>query len=218
MHVFKFIVSFLAVGGATYALIKINEMPPWLIAVTIAMAIAALITALPHLPEAIVALENVGRKIAAARPAVAPGQAPPSRDQAPPYVPPRPAYEYKPVVPPTPAPPKCAALVMSIQGGWGGSAGTGLKCADRLERARASCSAHTSGSCGNYAAGPWVAGIHCGMRMPHGGRRNSFAGYGVTEADAFARALQHAGAQGFPSQSCKRRVAISADEAAPRRY
>jgi hypothetical protein len=54
--------------------------------------------------------------------------------------------------------------------------------------------------------------------MPHGMRHNSFAGYGPTEADAFARALQHAASQGFPSHACRRRVALSADDATPRRY
>jgi hypothetical protein len=222
MHFFKFAVSFLAVGGATYALIKINEAPPWLIAATLAMAIAALITSLPYLPQAIDAIESAAKKIAAMVPATPPPARPPVRQEpsTPRYEPPQPAPEYRPprIETPPPPQPKCAALVMSNQGGWGGSSGRGLTCAERLERARSSCGAHTSGQCGNYAAGPWVAGIHCGIRMAHGVRRNSFAGYGTTEEAAFARAYQHASAQGFPPQSCKRRVALSADEAAPRRY
>lgn len=215
MHFFKFAVSFLAVGGTTYALIKINEMPPWLIAVTVAMAFAAVITALPHLPEAIAALENAAKRLAPVRTALSE----PARERPPsPYVPPRALPEYKPQVSLAVPQVRCAALVMSARGGWGGSAGSGLACAERLQRARTSCAAHSSSPCRSYAVGSWVAGIHCGQRMAHGMRHNSFSGYGLTEADAFARALQNAASQGFSSHACRRRVALSPDDATPRRY
>ena len=227
MNLFKFSLSFLAVGGATYALIRIKEAPPWLIAATLAMAAAALISALSDLPRAIDAIETARKKFGELRLPTYPDSGGPRRREPPP-APSSPASRYEDRrTPPEarrppftiPAPPrKCAALVMSNLGGWGASSGSGLTCRERLDRARATCGTHSTGRCRNYAAGPWVAGIHCANSTLYAIRRNSFAGSGPTETEAFARAYQHAADGGFLLLSCRKRVALSADEQLPRRY
>jgi hypothetical protein len=55
--------AFISVGGATYSLIKLNELPGWFRAVAIMMAVAALVVAIPELPRVIEALQETGSKI-----------------------------------------------------------------------------------------------------------------------------------------------------------
>jgi hypothetical protein len=59
----KFIFAFLSIGGAGYALIKVNETPFWLKAVIVMTAIAAFIVALPDLPRGFDAARETWNKI-----------------------------------------------------------------------------------------------------------------------------------------------------------
>ena len=68
MYLFKIAVAFLSVGGAGYALIKINEFPFWLKAVCVMTATAALIAALPELPKGFDAVHETWNKIDALLP------------------------------------------------------------------------------------------------------------------------------------------------------
>lgn len=217
MRLFNLSLSFLAVGGASYALFKIKEAPAWLVIATLAMAAAALIPVLPELPRAVDAIVRTVEKIAELATPRRGGYDVPTAGAPQPVRPVRPEPHRAPVVVPPPRP-NCAAIVMSNQGGWGASHGSGQTCSERLERARDTCNARVAGECGNYATGLWVAGIHCGIREPGRIVRNSFAAAGATENEAFGRAFQAAMARGFPPVSCRRRVSILAHEAAPRRY
>jgi hypothetical protein len=206
MHFFKLALSFLAIGGATYALIKIEKAPAWLVAASILMALATLITALPQLPGAIDGLVNAIKKL----------------DEM--IRPQRPEGEYEPgssaktTFMYAPFPTRCAALVMSPDGAWGASFGSGLDCSTRLERARSLCADNADGWCDSYATGLWVAGIYCRVRAPYRIRRYSFVGDGTSESEAFAHAFEQAADRGFYPHVCRHRVAVSADAKAPRRY
>jgi len=220
MQLFKFTLSFLAIGGASYALIKLNEAPAWLIAATLAMAGAALITSLPELPRAIAAVQQTMKTLTESRPTLSTLRQysePVSATKPPPSSTELWVQRRDEPVRRAPQEQKCAALVMSALGGWGGSAGSDLPCSGRLSRAQETCRRQV-GVCGNYAVGRWVAGIHCRIRTPNSIRRNSFAGYGNTEANAFARAYQHSSTHGFHPAVCKRTVSLSAEGGAPRRY
>lgn len=222
MQLIKLSLSFLAVGGATYAVFKVKEAPAWLVAAILAMAAATLITALPELPRAVDAVIRAGEKIFDLAASRRSSNQVPTREA--PYSAPR---EFTPPAQPEPYPPtvvapsqrpKIAAIVMSNRGGWASSQGIGQTCQERLDRARETCNSRVAGQCGNYACGPWVVGIHCGNREPRRIVRNSFAASGATEDDAFGRVFEYAAARGFPYWSCRKRVSISADETAPRKY
>jgi hypothetical protein len=224
MQFFKVVFAFLSVGGATYAFIKLNETPAWLKAVSILMAVAAIIIALPDLPRGIDALKESGQKLGKLLP---PAPSPSTYRYEPSEVRTSPRQTYTAPSEPlrqttyTPPAPKCAAVVMASNGSWGGSVGSGLKCSDRLQRARTSCNSHAGmGTCGPYAAGgAWVAGIHCNMRMQNGRRWGSFARPGASESEAFDSAFAAAAPNGFARISCVRRVALWAEDPdAPRRY
>ncbi len=205
MHLVKIVFSFLAVGGAAYALIRLDAAPAWLKAVSLTMAFAALIIALPHLPQAIDALGDSGRKIAE----LFPSPSLPRQEYVRPWPAPEPRQVY------TPPLSRCAAIAVSNRGAGGWSHGAGT-CVERLQRARILCEARTNGQCGGYAHGPWVAAVHCIIRNQHGYRQNSFAGWGTSEHGAFDRAFAHAASQGFHSTYCSRKVAVSAERGANR--
>ena len=189
MHLFKFVVSFIAVGGATFALFTINRAPWWVIAVSLAMGGAAVITALPHLPEAVRALGESLREMAKWSPPQIPPIAGPFRNNS----------SSETAIAILPPQPQCAAVVTSNDGAWGASARPGRTCAERLDKARQACVVRARGVCGSYAAGAWVAAIRCGMPVPYGFRSNSFAGCGSSESEAFADAAAHAAQRGFPA-------------------
>jgi hypothetical protein len=237
MQFFKVVFAFLSVGGATYAFIKLNETPPWLKLVSIVMAVAALIVALPELPRGIDAVQESIGKIAQMLPSLPriptaisipsnPNYVPstPYVPEPQTYTPPQtispPVQTYTPPVQTYVPPPQCAALVMTTAGAWGSSAGSGLSCDERLERARSTCNSHTAnGTCGSYATNKgWVAGVYCLEQMRTGKRWNSFAGFGSTESEAFEHALTLAAGHGFNRWNCSRRVSLSAEGGSPNRY
>jgi hypothetical protein len=238
MQFFKVVFAFLSVGGATYAFIKLNETPPWLKLVSIVMAVAALIVALPELPRGIDAIQESTKKIAQMLPSLPripvaisvpsnPNYVPstPYVPEPQTYTPPQtispPVQTYSPPVQTyVPPPPKCAALVMSTGGGWGVSAGFGSSCDEDLERARSTCNSYAaSGTCGTYAtSNGWVAGVYCLEQMRSGKRWNSFAGLGSTESEAFERALTLAAGHSFNRRDCRRKVSLSAEGRNANRY
>src|SRR5262245_61303819 len=202
MHFFKLALSFLAIGGVTYALLKIERASAWLVVVSFVMAFATLITALPHLPEAVEGLTKTAKKLAEILPSPQPGG----------EITPAPYQEH--AWSHTAVQSKCAALVMSPQGAWGASFGSGLDCFARLRRAKAACAINGGDPCNRYAAGLWVVGIKCRM----GSGYYSFVGDGTSKSEAFARAYERADLWGVAAGSCKPRVAVSANDPAPHRY
>ena len=221
MQLIKIIFAFLAVGGSSYAIFKISqEAEPWVKVVSLIMAIAALLVALPYLPQAVDGVTEGAKRVYALLPdhttvpAVSPltsppYSAPPSGNNITTFVP----------VPQPPQPPaiRVAALVMTNRGAWGSTHG-GSTCGIEVQRARDQCSAHSNGAiCGASSCDRWVAGIACMLQGPRGRRGNAFAGGGVSEHAAFQIAFGYAASQGFPSAYCHRVVAVSGD-AGVRRY
>jgi len=210
MHLVKFTIAFLAVGGTTYALFKLNDAPGWLKAISVLMALAAILAVLPELPRGVEALRQSGRLVSEIFSAQS---APLARHDSVNAV-------RRPQEQAASSPMQCAAIAMSNTGGWGGSAGAGLSCPERLERAHIACKSILSdGQCSSHAMGwTWVAGVHCLTRVSNEQYRNSFVRSGESEAIAFENAFAAATINGFDRESCRRKIAISSEEGTERRY
>lgn len=64
MHLVKFVFSFIAVGGAGYALFRLShDAPPWVKVLSFVMGIATLIGAILVLPQALDALEQSAERV-----------------------------------------------------------------------------------------------------------------------------------------------------------
>ena len=59
MPLFKLVITFLAVGGSSYALFHLQKIPDWMKIVVVIFAITAAIEAAAHLPKAVDGLKQV---------------------------------------------------------------------------------------------------------------------------------------------------------------
>jgi hypothetical protein len=109
VQLFKIVIAFLSVGGASYALFRVEKAPTWLKFTSVILALVAMIYALAELPRVFDALLETSKKIGALLPHpirspgdVTPPPAPLPSPMAPTVTPP--ALPSPPVSPPAPPP------------------------------------------------------------------------------------------------------------------